>query len=879
MLTNETLCGGVIMLMGASLRPSRFLMHAITTAVLAWALLLGPHAAAAIDFSKPLRFDIPPQALSAALVQFSDQAGVQFAAPGNSLEGVQTGGVHGLYPASAALELLLKDTGFGYRQIDEGTVAISRTTAGAGSQSAPKQAKEGNRDSANTLRVAQANAAGTAPDASVRQPDAPVPSTELTQLQEVVVTAQKRAERLIDVPQSVSVLSADAIAKLGAVQFSNFASSIPGLSFKTGGAGYNQISLRGVTTGTEASPTVGIYVDEVPFGSSTAFAFAARFALDMGLFDVDRIEVLRGPQGTLYGSSSMGGLLKYVTRQPDARNSSADIQSGVSATRDGGVNYNASIVVNAPLVEDRVAARASLFESHDGGFIDDVELGQKDVNRSNVYGGRASVLITPTDALSLDISGFLQNISRRGESTADYDFNGVPLAGQIDQLRGFAEGFDQKFRVFSATLNYDFGWTKLTSISSYQSIKSQWLDDLSGQFVPLLSSFGLGTYGAVADSIKLNTDKTTQELRLSSKSGGALEWVLGGFYTHETSCDCENFVTKDLAGSVIPNDLLHFRLPTKFKEYAFFGDLTWHITPRFEVTGGLRDSHDSQVFAQNATGAFGAVSPTITSSESVLNYLASASYHPSDHATAYFRYATGYRPGGPSIVERDPVTGVPSGPASFGADKLKSYEVGIKAETEDRRYGIDLATYYIDWANIQLSTTVGSFGTFTNATGPAHIQGAEMTLSAKPLSALATSAAFAFQHGYLVNADPLLGAAKGERLPNSPRFTAGFNADYTFVESGLRPSMGATVQYVTDRMASFNASTHFAQYRLPAYCTVDLRGGIVLAPDELHPINLQLYVHNLFDERAQLAAQTQFGKAQVAIQQPRTIGISATAHF
>lgn len=841
-----------------------------TAALVAAFLYEDAGAAATVDLNREVAFNIPSQPLDAALIEFSRQADVQLAISAASLERIQSPGLNGTLAAGTALTRLLSQTSLAFYTVGS-TVTVAPAAANSATDHPTRLAQTAPATNAPALPTSGGQSSFSTSDQSA--------DTSLKGLQEVLVTAQKRQERLIDVPQSVSVLSSDTIAELGAVQFRDFASSVPGLSFKTGGAGYNQISLRGVTTGTEASPTVGIYVDEVPFGSSTAFAFAARFALDMGLFDVDRIEVLRGPQGTLYGASSMGGLLKYVTKQPDTKNFTADIQSGISDTHDGGVNYNASIVVNAPVISDTVAVRASLFESHDGGFIDNVELGQNDINRSNVYGGRASLLITPTESLSINISGFLQNISRKGESTADYDFTGVPLSGELNQVRGFAEQFDQKFRVASGTIVYDFDWAKLTSITSYQTVKSAWVDDLSGQFVPLLSSIGLGSYGAVADAIALNTDKTTQELRLSSKETGLLEWVLGGFYTHETSCDCEDFLTKDLADSVVPNDLLNFALPTKFKEYAVFGDLTWHLTSQFEVTGGLRDAHNSQVFTQNATGAFGAVSPTIRSSENVLNYLGNASYHFSDHATAYLRYATGYRPGGPSIVERDPVTGAPSGPATFGADKLKSYEVGLKAETFDRRYGIELATYYIDWANIQLSTTVGSFGTFTNASGPAHIQGSELTLTARPIQGLTTSGAFAFQHAYLVDADPILGAAKGERLPNSPRFTAGLNADYVFIESGLRPTVGGTFQYITDRMASFNESTHFAQYRLPAYTSVDVRSGLVIAAEEPHPVSLQLYVHNLFDQRGQLAAQTQFGKAQVAILQPRTIGISAITHF
>lgn len=285
------------------------------------------------------------------------------------------------------------------------------------------------------------------------------------------------------------------------------------------------------------------------------------------------------------------------------------------------------------------------------------------------------------------------------------------------------------------------------------------------------------------------------------------------------------------------------------------------------------------MFTQNASGLFGANSPTITSSENVQTYLANALYHFTQNTTGYLRYATGYRPGGPSIVEKDPVTGLPMGPTSFAPDHLASYEMGLKAETPDRHFGADLSGYYIDWARIQLSTTTADgFGTFTNASGPAHIQGSELTLTARPINDLTLLGAFAYQHAYMTEPDADLHSMAGERLPNVPRFTTALNGDY-LLGGGLSPTVGMTLRYVSNRRASFDLDPHFAQYYLPAYTSVDLRGGLVLGEENGHPVNVQLYIHNVLDERGQLAAQTQFGKAQVAIMQPRTIGLSAFAHF
>ena len=177
--------------------------------------------------------------------------------------------------------------------------------------------------------------------------------------------------------------------------------------------------------------------------------------------------MLRGPQGTLYGASTMGGLIKYVSQKPNTDRFAVDVQTGISGTKDGEVGYNGSAVLNAPIVAGRAALRASAFYSRDAGYINNVGLGDDDVNRADIYGGRLDLLLTPTDALTIRLGGFLQNISREGQATADYAFAGSPLSDSLQQHRLFNESFDQQFRLVSGTIDYDFGPATLTSVSSY----------------------------------------------------------------------------------------------------------------------------------------------------------------------------------------------------------------------------------------------------------------------------------------------------------------------------------------------------------------------------------------------------------------------------
>ena len=694
---------------------------------------------------------------------------------------------------------------------------------------------------------------------------------------EIVVTAQKRIERLIETPQSVASISAADLGRLNATQFTDFADTVPGLQFTTQGAGTAQISLRGVTTGADVGPTVAIYVDEVPYGSSSSFANGVRRALDVGLFDLERIEVLRGPQGTLYGASAMGGVLKYVMRTPSLTDAGGSAQLGVSDIRRGGTSYDGSGVVNLPLVEDKLAARASGYYARSGGYVDNVATGQSDVDRGRIYGGRLDLYAKPSEDLTVRVTGFAQNIRRDGGSYSSIALTGAPVAGPLDQSHPLEEPFRANFRLVSGTIGYEFGGATLTSVSSYQSAKAYTTTDGSAVYAPLLNLFfGIPAQAVGVDELA-RTRKFTQELRLASEAGSPLEWLVGGFYTREKSLLHQVGTAYGAGLTILPVNIVDASIRSSYREYALFGDLTYHLTDKFDVTGGVRYAHNKQAFQQDASGLLVAPGPRRTSGEGVTTYLANARYRFTSHMTAYARFATGYRPGGPNYLAIDPSTGTAVAPATFGSDSLDSYEVGFKAETPDRRFGIDLSAFYIDWKNIQLLTAVAGVTTYLNA-GGAHIKGGELTLTARPGRGWLMTGAFAYNDGYITDDNAALGARSGERLPNTPHVTASVNADYRMVDSPLQPRLGATLRYVSDRSASFDANGSLPQYDLPDYVAVDLRAGLSVGP-----VDAQFYVKNLFDVRGQLSAQTILsgfgGPAQVTIMQPRTIGLKLTTDF
>jgi outer membrane receptor protein involved in Fe transport len=569
----------------------------------------------------------------------------------------------------------------------------------------------------------------------------------------------------------------------------------------------------------------------------------------------------------------MGGLIKYVTEPPTPDEVEGHVLTGISSTERGGLGYNAAGAINAPLLSGKGAVRASAYQTHDGGFMDNIALNHKDSDRSDIYGGRLDLLLAPSDSLTLRLTGVVQNIYRDGEPSADYTFAGAPLTSALEQTRKTAEPFNLRFRLASATVAYDAHSATLTSISSYQISRLDLAEDLSPGYVPLLGSLGRA-YSAVGYAQAVDTDKFTQELRLASAGTRKLDWLVGGFYTHESSENHQNFLLRDLSGAPAPNDLYIFFVPSKYEEYALFGDLTWKFTAKFDLTGGIRYARNNQDFEQIGGGALVRSHAPSSSSTDATTYLANARYHFTNDAIAYLRYATGYRAGGPNFATIDATTGLPTGPDTFEPDSLKSYEAGLKAQFAEGRLGLDVAMYYIDWSNIQISVTRGGFAAIANAVGGAGVKGAELMFSARPVRDLAITTAFAYQRAYMKQADTNLGASDRQQLPDVPRFTAALNADYTLPLGTLRPSVGLTARYIDDRFASWDNSRARPQYDLPSYTQIDLRAGFTV-----NAIELQAYIRNISDERGQLSAYTWQGLPRPTIMPPRTYGVTATLRF
>jgi iron complex outermembrane receptor protein len=709
--------------------------------------------------------------------------------------------------------------------------------------------------------------------------------------EEIVVTAQKRTQTLIDVAQSVSVVSGATLEQRGATNFSDYLKNVPSLQLVQGTPGQGRLVLRGVNTGGVAS-TVAVYIDETPFGSSTGLANGAELAGDFDTFDIARIEVLRGPQGTLYGASSLGGLLKFVTNAPSTDGFEGKVLGGVEFTDGGDMSYRGAAMVNVPL-GDTFAFRASGSYRKQGGFIGSVGTAgsnvRGDTNDFESYGGRASLLWKPDANLSVRLSALLQNLYVDGSSFVEADPATLkPLYGGLTQSEYLPQFSNVKYRLYNGTIDYDFGGVTLTSATSY----GQQLQSFRADFTANLSAALGGSY-VYFDQLTENR-KWTQELRLASNGGDFIEWLVGGYYTREKARINQNLKTAvpGTPGTLTPIDLPFdyavYNLASRYEEIAGFANATLHLAPWFDLDFGGRYSHNSQRADQVTDGVLLGASTidNIRSSDNVFTWSVAPKIKFGTRASLYARVAKGYRPGGPNVIP----TGAPPGtPTTFEPDTVTSYEIGFKGDTADRRASIEAALYHIDWNDVQLAAVVNGFGVNANGAG-AEVDGAEITATLRPTTGLVTSLNFAFNDARLSgDTDPLVvGAVKGDPLPFTPKYAVSVNADYQWDLGGdVTASIGGSIRSLSRQSGNYDP-TYLAAYghfpRVRAYEVIDLRAGLAFGN---YAINA--YVNNLGNSGGITATQALLGVAGLprnvngaigtGVVRPRTIGINLTAGF
>ena len=688
---------------------------------------------------------------------------------------------------------------------------------------------------------------------------------------EIIVTATRREARLLDVPISIQAVTGEELARIGAVNFSDYARGIAGVSFLDNGPGRNQIFIRGVSagaevdTGTEA--TVGLYIDETPVGEGSSQP-------DIRLYDIDRVEVLRGPQGTLFGSGSLGGTLRVLTNQPRFDQIAGYLQLTGSVTDHGGANGAANGWINIPL-SDKVAVRAVAYGIRNAGFIDDLG-GEKNINEEKTYGGRLAVRFQPVEDLNVTLTGMYQD-TRIG--ALDQATDTFP---DLIQDRSADTPYRDRIATANLRIDLDLGFGTLTSSSSYFVRRRRFSNDID-HFLGLLNFVGAIPFSLGDSRLSYPSTSKVQEIRLASNGDGPFRWVVGGFYLDRDDKVGQTINPLGVPPQARTGDNIYYE-DDRFgaKQLAGFTELSYDLTDRLTATAGARVSRTrrSEVRVTDGPflGGFSRVSGRFSETSTTPKF--NLSYKPADSALLYVQAAKGFRIGGNNAGLPPCGIGctIDVGPA-FDSDSLWNYEVGAKFSVLDRALTVTAAAFRIDWKNIQLNVERGDgFNGFLNA-GTARIEGAELEIDARIGDHWRFGGQATYTDATLRSVAPGVPATPGQRLPQVARWNAAAHLEYGRPVGGDGYAyIRGDVQYVGPRVNSISA----APLPIDDYALFNLKLGLNSGSYEF-----SLFGKNLLDKQAQLGRTRLDGVLRgvpvsldrISVNVPRTIGLSVARSF
>ncbi|HEY6620597.1 MAG TPA: TonB-dependent receptor [Steroidobacteraceae bacterium] len=731
-------------------------------------------------------------------------------------------------------------------------------------------------------------------------------------LDEIVVTASKRDEKLHDVAMSVTAIGADQLTLRQETGFLDWAAQVPGLSLQTSDPAFSRLIIRGENVGSVGA-LIATTVDDIPFFMSGAQADGAFFSANVDTYDLQRIEVLRGPQGTLYGAAAEGGIIKYVTNPPNLNKVEGDISVGGESVDGGSTAGNVKGMINLPFWDNKAALRVSAVEAGLPGWIDNPQIGQSNINSGSSYSLRASLLVQPVSDFTARVTVFEQHLRTTGSSSLEAvgaaATPGTPPANQFQPVGGgyvnnnaFPLPEDNSLKYGALNLAYDFHWATLMSATSYGRFNIHFVDNFTndnlapgftyGDFISAPAAAG-GVYGQPADMRGDQVEyvhKFNQELRLTSDAGNTIfghgfDWQIGGFFTHESTTltqpfqaldatDLSTVLTPPLGGAIIPGD---------YKEHSFFADVTYHFNSAFDLELGGRDTdvkQNSQVntFCCVLYGPVNTAFPAEFTTQSSTTWSVAPRWHINEDTLAYVRVATGFRPGGPNL----PTPTLPN-PPSFKSDSTKNYEIGMRTDLFDKTFSIDMAVFYIDWKNIQIlsivQTSTGPVGINGNS-GSATSKGVEWNFEWRPVVGLTVGFLGSYTDAYLTADAPGLGAFSGDKLPFVPDVSSTLNVDYKWpVFNDWSAFVGGSETYTGSRYTSFSPSVAVVEphVKLPVYNTFQLHLGL----DNGH-YNAELYGNNLGNSKGITDFSNSGGANQtglVSFIQPRTLGIQVGYKF
>lgn len=769
-------------------------------------------AAPAPALAQEKTFDIPAQPATTGIPEFARQADIQILVGEAAVRGKHTRAVKGRMAVSQALETLLAGTGLRMMSNDEGVITLMVNA----SYSQPELPAE--RETASLQTPAS--------EQSARNEAVP----------EIIVTAQKREQRLTSVPMSIGVLSGDMIAQQRITNLLDISRAVPGMVVSDSGPGRRRLNLRGVGNTFGAQPLVGLYLDE------TSVAGFNDSVINLQTYDLERVEVLRGPQGTLYGEGSTSGTVRFITSKPQLDGYGLDANLKGFAPEGGDVGADLTAAVNIPLAEDVLGLRVSGRYLKDRGWMDQPALGLENINDQSLVDLRFQLRWQVTDNFTADAMAIIHR-NDAGASNRGEDINGDFTQAFMDPSTPSAK---DEFNIYNLTLNYDFGPVSLISATSYVDMNKRLRND--GNTIPLLAPPAplFQFLNRVQDS---DGATFSQEVRATSSTGGPLQYTLGVYY-RDSQLDR---YSESLFGLTLPAaSFFESTADNGSKSWAVFGDISYELTSRLEIGGGLRYFVDKR---ENFNG----VSKSEADFETV-NPRFYVSFDLTDTATIYGNIAKGFRSGGFNRPGQDP----------YDPETLWSYEIGAKADLFDRRLHVEGTAFYSDYSNIQVVGVTGtSLGqSITSNLGEAWVKGLEGTASFYVGNGLDIGATAAVYETKVTSLN--VGSAShqvGDELDDVPDYSLSAWADYSFpigrdLMGTLQASYGRKgVSYYRNRsVGPFFLSMSDVTDMLDLSFEVDRGQWSVL-----------FFIDNALNERGQIDP---FGiEGGAARPQPRTFGV------
>ena len=695
-------------------------------------------------------------------------------------------------------------------------------------------------------------------------------------LEEVIVTASKREVALQDLAMSVGVLTGEQLQDIGAIQLEDFWRMIPSVNVQDGPFGGNSVIIRGLSDSDSFNSPESLnafYFDD------TAITFVNGLFATSGsvaMVDVQRVEVLRGPQGTLVGANAMGGAIRIITNEPDISAPFYRAEMNLSNTAHGGWNYGGQIIANRPTGENSALRLAAWYQDDDG-FIDDIGLGRDDINDRERLGARLSWLWQVNDRFEVLARIYGETIEEGG-----YDYTdpigkpGLGLMTEGDyQIALLSPEFrDEDLGIASLRLRYTFDWGEFYSATNwYQKELEQAYDWSKELFFDFFGIWNPAPFGG-----KTKQEDFSQEIRISSSGERSFNWLGGLYYLNQDFRSEATGVTPGLleqcpeCGFLVPPDevVLNVFDRQKREDFAMFGELSWRIAGRWEVTVGGRWYHIERDL--DSTGYFGPFPTDDSVSGDSDDFVpkVSLSLDVTDGTVIYGLVSQGFRPG---QFNNAPSREVCGARAIIDSDDLTNYEFGVKSRLADDRFSINATIFSIDWDDVQTNLFKPECGfVFLENAGKASSDGLEVDFSWLLTDNFSLQGGFGYNEAELDDAlpDPDIDAPEGTRIPNVPRWTANVAGTWNF--RWLEQHAGylrIDAQYVGSRTTLFDQSPNYPTLtKLDSYTLVNLRVG-----GDIGSWRTELFATNLFDETADLfCCRYDF---ETTIARPRTVGVRA----